>query len=88
MANPPPRSPRRFPARDPHPVEQDLGVTAPILIAEDRRLALDGHARGVEGDDHHRLPTMWIRIGVGDPHDDRELASGRGCARAEPLTTG
>ncbi len=73
--------------RHPRPIEVDLGVSTPVLIAEDSRFPLDLDTRGVEGNDHHRLPPMGIGIGIGDPHHDRDLASRRGGAGAEPFPT-
>ena len=74
--------------RDPDVVEPYLRVPATVLVTEDGRLPFDMHSGTVHRDQHHRLATVRIGVGVGEPHHDGHLATTRGGARAEPFPTG
>ena len=52
----------------------DLGVALAVLVAEDRQVADDRHAGGVDRHDHHRLLPVRRAVGVGLAHHDQDLA--------------
>ena len=81
IANPPPSSPSRFAAGQPHVLEQRLAVAAAGVVAEDRQRAHDLHAGRVERHEDHRVAVVRVGVGVRHAHEDRELAA----ADAAPL---
>ena len=62
-----------------------LGVTAPVVVAEDQRITIDADAFSVAGHDDHRLLAMARTVRVVLAHDDQHLALGPQGIRGEPL---
>jgi hypothetical protein len=65
--------------------EQDLGVTMLVVVAEHGVVADHGDARGVAGDQHHRLLAVRGSRGAGLAHQDKESAAGIHGAAGPPL---
>ena len=65
--------------------EGDLGVAVLVVLAEHGVVADHGDARGVAGDEHHRLLPVRRSRGVGLAHEDEECAARIHGAAGPPL---
>ena len=65
--------------------EGDLGVAVLVVVAKHRVVADHGDARGVAGDEHHRLLAVRRSRGVGLAHEDEQGAAGIHGAAGPPL---
>ena len=72
---------------DPDVLEQQLGVATVlvVVVAEDRHRPHHGQARGVAGDQDHRLLPVPVGARVGLAHHDEDLALGVHGAGDPPL---
>jgi hypothetical protein len=71
--------------RDAHVVEDDLGVTVLVLVAEDRQVPGDGQTGGAAGDQDHRLLTVRGSGRIGLAHHDEDPAALVGRAGDPPF---
>ena len=65
--------------------ERDLGVAVLVVVAEHGVVADHGDARGVAGDEHHRLLAVRRSRGIGLAHEDEQGAAGIHGAAGPPL---
>ena len=65
--------------------EHNLGVAMLVVVAEYGVVADHGDARGIAGDEHHRLLAVRRSRGVGLAHEDEEGAAGIHGAAGPPL---
>ena len=86
MRKPSPGSPRTFSDRHAHAVVRHLAVRRPAAATmSHHRHRLDGDAGRIGGHEDLARAAMWLAVGIGDRHDDREARSLG--ARREPLVT-
>ncbi len=72
--------------RHPHVLEDHLGVAVRrVVVAKYAQCAHDIDARRSERHQHHRLAFVWLRLRIGQPHDDCNLAAPVHCARRPPF---
>ena len=70
----------------PHVVKNHLAVAKGLVVdAKGRQHALDLHARRVQRHQDHGVAQVAVGGGVGQPHEDQDLAVGVANAGAEPL---
>src|ERR1019366_3305992 len=72
--------------RQPHVLEPDLAVPVGLVVdAEDGQHPLDGDAGRVERHQHHAVLVVPIGRGVGQPHEDGDLAVRMADPRGPPF---
>ena len=72
---------------NPDVVETKFAMSLPIVVPEDEEIAHDREARGVHGNQHHRLLTVGWCVRIGATHDDGDLTAWIRCARDPPFAT-
>ena len=72
--------------REAHSAQGDLAVAERLVVLTERgQHPLDGHAGGLERHDDHRVLAVAVRAGVGEAHEDPDLAVGVTGAGGPPL---
>ena len=72
--------------RDAHIGERHLTVAEGFVeVAHRGQHAVHPHPGGVDRDEHHRVPAVPVGVGVGDAHEDEDLAVGVADAGGEPF---